>query len=139
MATFNSAVATGTWTPTVLGGAGVVKGHTYSQQTGTYIRIGNNVFVHGQVVVSALGTIDGSVLVMGGLPFPIRTDSTYRPVACIRPSGITFTGVPTGTGTNSTSYISLSATASGGATTNLIDSALAASSSFSVFMMYETS
>ena len=140
MTTFTSAVATGTWTPTILNGTGVVaSGRTYSQQTGTYTRIGNTVFVHGQAVLSAVGTLDGSVLVMGGLPFPIRTDATYRPVACVRPSSLTFTGVPTGTGVNATSYIALSATASGGATTNLVDSALSASSSFSISLIYETS
>lgn len=135
---FTNAVDSGSWTPTLLGGAGVDKGRTYSQQNGSWIRVGNNVFVHGQVILASLGTIDGSVLVMGGLPFPIRTDAQYRPVACVRPSSVTFTGVPTGTGSNGNSWISLNATASGGATTNLIDSAITASSSFSVFMMYET-
>ena len=140
MTTFTSAVATGTWTPTILNGAGVpATGRTYSQQTGSYTRIGNTVIVHGQAILSAVGTLDGSVLVMGGLPFPIRTDSNYRPVAVIRPSTVTFTGVPTGTGVQATSYIALSATASAGATTNLVDSALASTSSFSVSLVYETS
>ena len=140
MTTFASAVATGTWTPTILNGTGAVaSGRTYTQQVGTYTRIGNTVIVHGQAILSAVGTLDGSVLVMGGLPFPVRTDTTYRPVACVRPSSVTFSGVPTGTGTNGTSYVSLSATASAGATTNLVDSALSASSSFSISLIYETS
>lgn len=135
---FTNAVTTGTWTPTIVGGANVNKSHTYLQQNGMWFRVGNVVFIHGQAILSALGTIDGSVIGLGNLPFPIKTDATYRPVATFRPSSLTFTGTPTATGVNANSYISLSATASGGATTNIIDSALTSSTSVSVFMMYET-
>lgn len=139
MTTFTSAVATGTWTPTILGGAGVNKGHTYNEQNGVYMRIGNVVFVHGQAWLSALGIIDGSVVVVGGLPFPVKTNSQYRPVATVRWTNVTFTGAPGGTGANGTSFISMVTFASGGGTTNMVDSALSATTALSVFLMYETS
>tara|TARA_R110000868_G_scaffold9564_1_gene47223 strand:+ start:3857 stop:4276 length:420 start_codon:yes stop_codon:yes gene_type:complete len=135
---FTNALAKGTWTPTILGGAGVDKGHTYSQQTGVWTRLGNLVFIHGQAILASLNTIDGSVVVMGGLPFPVRNDSLYRPVGVPRWSLVTFAGIPSMTGVYNTSYVSMVTYASAGATTNLIDSALASTSSFSVEMVYET-
>lgn len=138
MTTFTSATAQGTWAPTVLGGAGVSKGHSYASQEGTYMRIGTTVLVWGQVVLSALGTIDGSVVVVGGLPFPVKNNSLYRPTATVRWSTVTFSGIPAGTGTYGSSYVSQLTFASGGGATNLVDSALASSSAFTLALTYET-
>lgn len=135
---FADPVAKGTWTPTILGGAGVVKGHTYSLQNGVWNRVGNLIFAHCQVVLSALGTIDGSVVVVGGLPFPVRADANYRPVGSVRYSSITFSGIPSCTGAQNASYVSLVSFASAGATTNMVDSALSATASVSMLLVYET-
>jgi hypothetical protein len=135
---FDSAFARGTWTPTVLGGAGVVKGHTYTLQNGTYVRLGNLVFVHCQVIINALGTIDGSVVVIGGLPFPIRADANYRPVGTPRWASVTFVNIPGATGVQGTDYVSMLTFATGAASVNLTDAGLLAGSSFSLSLAYET-
>ena len=135
---FNNPFDRGTWTPTVLGGAGVNKGHTYTLQNGVWTRLGNLVFAHCQVIINALGTIDGSVVVIGGLPFPVRTDANYRPVGTPRWSSVTFTGIPAATAVQGTSYVSMLTFATGAASANLVDSGLLAGSSFSLALAYET-
>lgn len=128
----------GTWTPTVLGGAGINKGHTYTLQNGVYTRIANLIQVHSQVIINALGTIDGSVVVIGGLPFPVRADANYRPVATVRWAGVTFAGIPAGTAVQAASYVSMLTFATGAGSTNLVDSGLSAGCSFSISLAYET-
>jgi len=59
--------STGTWTPTI-GGAGGQSGQVYSAQLGTYVKIGELVFVSYQLGLSTLGTITGDVQ-LKGLPF----------------------------------------------------------------------
>ena len=53
----------GTWTPSLGGTA------TYNNQTGTYTKIGNMVFIRGVMFVNVLGT--GSTTTITGLPFPL--------------------------------------------------------------------
>ena len=62
----------GTFTPTIFGGstAGTT---TYSSQNGYYTRIGNTVFVQGDVTITA-ATGTGNLMI-GGLPFTIRNQS----------------------------------------------------------------
>jgi len=57
----------GTWTP-VIGGSGGESGQSYSNQEGTYIKIGQNVTVWFDVTLSAKGTIT-TTLQIKGLPF----------------------------------------------------------------------
>lgn len=64
--------ATGTWTPTVHGTSG--SGQTYSTQIGRYIKIGAQVYVSADVVLSNLGTIAGAISI-GGLPFTVATSA----------------------------------------------------------------
>lgn len=56
----------GTWTPVLTPAAG--SGITYSQQAGTYVKIGKFVFCTMVLTVSALGTASGNVSITG-LPF----------------------------------------------------------------------
>jgi len=51
----------GTWTPTVGGTA------TYSSRTGIYIKIGNLVWIYGELSISSIGT--GQTNNISGLPF----------------------------------------------------------------------
>jgi hypothetical protein len=51
----------GTWTPTVGGTA------TYSSRTGIYIKIGNLVWIYGELTISSIGT--GQTNNISGLPF----------------------------------------------------------------------
>jgi len=56
----------GTWTPTLSDGTHADA--TYTVRTGTYTKVGNKVHVQGKIVTSALGTIVGSLKLIG-LPF----------------------------------------------------------------------
>jgi hypothetical protein len=51
----------GTWTPSVGGDA------TYTTQAGRYTKIGNTVYIQGQLYINLLGT--GSASTLSGLPF----------------------------------------------------------------------
>jgi hypothetical protein len=61
----------GTWTPTLLG-SGTSPTVTYTQQSGSYVKIGKNVTVTCDVRWSALSGGSG-VLTLGGLPFAAST------------------------------------------------------------------
>lgn len=63
----------GSWTP-VLGGSSGTSGQTYSQQVGSYIKIGRFVYVFGAATLSALGTVTGNAII-SGLPFTAATIS----------------------------------------------------------------
>ena len=65
----------GTWTP-VIGGDGGESGQSYSGQTGHYTKTGRVVTVNFRVVLSAKGTITGSVVIKG-LPFTTQNDINY--------------------------------------------------------------
>ena len=58
----------GTWTPSVGGNA------TYSGQEGRYTKIGNLVYIQGQINISTLGT--GSNSTLFGLPFTAISGAT---------------------------------------------------------------
>jgi hypothetical protein len=58
----------GTWTPSVGGNA------TYSNQVGRYTKIGNLVYIQGQIEISSLGT--GSNSTLFGLPFTAVSGAT---------------------------------------------------------------
>ena len=58
----------GTWNPTITGSSGA-SGQTYSTQTGYYRKIGNVVHITYDVVLSNAGTLSGTYIVLGGLPF----------------------------------------------------------------------
>jgi hypothetical protein len=58
----------GTWTPNVGGTA------TYTFQEGVYTKIGNTVFVRGQIIINSIGT--GAVNNIGGLPFSAPKESS---------------------------------------------------------------
>jgi hypothetical protein len=53
----------GTWTPTLGGNA------TYTQQGGTYTKVGRIVTVEGRLIVNAIGS--GSTTTVSGLPFTV--------------------------------------------------------------------
>lgn len=57
----------GQWTPRI-GGSGGTSAQTYTTQVGYFEKIGKTVYVEGYVVLSAKGTITGSVQIQG-LPY----------------------------------------------------------------------
>ena len=64
---------TGTWTPVFIGSS--ASDFTYSSQEGYYTRVGNQVTVHGNIKLSAVGTSSGAISI-GGLPFTVRNTAT---------------------------------------------------------------
>jgi hypothetical protein len=66
----------GTWTP-VIGGAGGTSGQTYTSQSGTYVKIGKQVWFGGEAVLTNKGTITGDVQIQG-LPFTVGSANGDR-------------------------------------------------------------
>lgn len=62
----------GTWTPSIGGTA------TYANQTGTYTKIGNRVYIEGRLSITLVGT--GSTTVVSGLPFSVGSSESIGPV-----------------------------------------------------------
>ena len=65
----------GTWTPSHGGNT------SYSARTGRYIKVGNKVFIAGQVHINALGT--GSASAITGLPFTSVTTVNGNPAGTL--------------------------------------------------------
>ncbi len=74
----------GTWTPTLVG-ASTAGSTTYTAQQGYYTRIGNTVFAHCTVTMTAM-TGTGN-LTLGGLPFTVKNQSNYSPTFSTRLDG----------------------------------------------------
>jgi hypothetical protein len=68
----------GSWTP-VIGGSGGTSGQTYSQQIGSYVKVGKLVTAWFNVTLSAKGTITTDVQIQG-LPFTIENTSAGYPL-----------------------------------------------------------
>ncbi len=66
----------GTWTP-VIGGLSGVSGQSYSNQSGTYTKIGRMVHVNCSIDLSTKGTISG-LLTLNGLPFTVLNSGSQR-------------------------------------------------------------
>jgi len=58
---------TGTWTPTLYGST-TAGTPTYSERSGSYVRIGNVVHLTGHISLSSKGGMDGNVII-GGFPY----------------------------------------------------------------------
>jgi hypothetical protein len=65
----------GTWTPTITGSTGLIGTASYNSRSGTYTKIGRQVFVEGYVDNQTFGSWTGNLLI-SGLPFTVKT-STY--------------------------------------------------------------
>jgi hypothetical protein len=108
----------GTFTPTIVGSGGGTPG-AYSVQIGRYVKIGRNVFVHGFVAISNLGTVasSGGILRIGGLPFTALNLANYfAPVTVGFWNNIAATTVSVGgIVTNNTDYIRLTRVTTAGA------------------------
>jgi hypothetical protein len=82
----------GTFTPAIsFGGASV--GVTYTQQAGSYTKIGNRVYCTGFIQLSNKGSSTGSAII-SGLPFNNAGGSpAYYAAAALRIDTVTFTGL----------------------------------------------
>jgi hypothetical protein len=92
----------GTWTP-VIEGSGTTGAGTYSTQTGRYTKIGNTVYIYGDLAWSA-HTGAGNIN-LSGLPFAPAASSAH-PIFVLA-DGLTITGVPVLNinGTSTTMYL----------------------------------
>ena len=127
----------GTWTPTYVPSAGAFGAITYSSVTGgKYTRVGNTVYIQAFVRTDSItiGTASGVVL-LGGLPFTSAANSSgkldaYFGLVVNFSSGFTVTNPTNALGANSSTQAELyyRATA-GGASTNLLTTALATGAS----------
>lgn len=96
----------GAWTPTV-SGATSATGVTYSQQTGSYRKVGDKVDCFYSITLSATGTIVGN-LIIAGLPFAVR-------------AALPATGVEGQLFANlATNWVAIGAQASAGTSTSLL-------------------
>lgn len=66
----------GSWTPALLGSGGQ-SGQVYSTQSGVYVKIGRFTFISGEITLTTLGTLTGTVL-LGGFPFTTTTTAGGR-------------------------------------------------------------
>ena len=64
----------GTWTP-ILGGATSQSGQSYNVNSGSYTKIGNQVFCTMRISLATAGTITGNAVIKG-LPFTSNSTST---------------------------------------------------------------
>jgi len=106
---FFSGAASGSWTPTLWDSSrSDGEGQTYSVNDGTYTKIGNRVFVSGEIIIAGLGTLTTAEQAeLGGLPFtPSTTTGDHGGISVSIASGLNITANQSITGdvdTNSTS------------------------------------
>ena len=86
----------GTWTMGVSFGGGTT-GITYSNNTGTYTKVGRQVTVNGYMLLSSKGSSTGNVL-LTGLPFTIPNSSNNLSTASFWLNSITFLNQHQGVG-----------------------------------------
>ena len=84
----------GTWTPVLTFGGGSA-GITYAAQTGTYIKVGQIVFVAFKIILTNKGT-DSGIAIITGLPFPQYTNSQENASTLIFEAGGSGVNLPNG-------------------------------------------
>jgi hypothetical protein len=114
---------------------GAASGVAYTQNTGTYTKIGNRVFVTGRVLFSNKGTSTGIARITG-LPFTVgSTSSAYAGVA-MRCENITFAGMIQGYSEINAANIVLEQIATTGAVSALTDANFANNSGVMIGIAY---
>jgi hypothetical protein len=58
----------GTWLPDLRTTTAAPVGQTYALREGIWMRSGNLVVIHGRITLTAIGTLTGATLAIGGLP-----------------------------------------------------------------------
>ena len=131
----NPGIVSGTWTP-VIGGSGGTAGQTYSQQSGSYIKIGTLVWASFTVALSAKGTITGNVII-GGFPF-VATNPSTGIVEWIN-LATTWVNIVVGMQSGASSVLVVGATAaSGGNSSNLATADIGNNTIFTGVIVYST-
>jgi hypothetical protein len=112
-------VTTGAWTPGVAFGGGTT-GITYTQQTGSYIRINGWVCVNGVFQLSAKGSSTGAAFITG-LPFAVRNNADSYAAIAIYPGVMSYSGTPIARANVNTTTVQLANIVDAGTTTQLTD------------------
>lgn len=109
---------TGTWTPAVTVG-GTTGTITHSSQSGWYQVLNDQCFIAGRVLLSAFSGNTGEVRI-SGLPFTADSNFGYRaPIQLAEMRGLTYTGQVAAMIEDSTTYMVLTADASGSSSSTL--------------------
>lgn len=108
----------GTWTPTYEGSTGSAGAVAYSEQAGSYTRIGNQVILRGTVILTNNGDWTGDVRI-GGIPFNGSIASGSEAMGSVQMRNVTTAGayVVADLGRTSTSKIAFINVNSAGAAT----------------------
>jgi hypothetical protein len=121
----------GIWTPSIVDSSfSGSEGVTYSAQVGTYTRIGDEVHIQGQIIVTSLGTLTaGDPVYLAGLPFAAENVSSSRSgISVHAASGLNITAGHSIEGRilENTSYADLQVWDSTAGTTSMLVSELSA-------------
>ena len=81
----------GTWTPTYEGTTGSAGPLAYSEQAGSYTRIGNRVILTGTIILTNNGDWTGNVRI-GGMPFNSSIASGSESMGSVQMRNVTTTG-----------------------------------------------
>lgn len=122
--------STGTWVPSVGGTA------TYTEQIGSYTKIGRMVCLHGRLVINLIGT--GSQSTVSGLPFT-TANTTFQPltIASTANLALSVTSIQATTSVFGTTFVLVSRTAA--STGDAGNNVLGSSSALSVNGCYQAS
>lgn len=123
---WSPAYVVGTWTPGMTFGGSAV-GVTFSTQTGAYIKIGNQVFIQGTIVLTNNGAGVGNALITN-LPFTAAAN-TYM-VSLGAAGNLSLTGAPHATVNASATTITLAQWGAAGGT-NMTDTNIPNTAAFS--------
>jgi hypothetical protein len=124
----------GTWTMGVaFGGAAV--GVTYTANTGTYTKIGRQVSISGNMVLSSKGSSAGAASITG-LPFTSSSLSSFRSAASLRLSNVAFANAFQAPNNPNTTEIALSQITEAGVDSSITNVELANNSNIIVSMTY---
>jgi hypothetical protein len=124
----------GTWTMGISFG-GASTGVTYTNNTGTYTKIGRKVTVNGYLLLSSKGSSTGNATITG-LPFTIGDGGAYSSAASLWTRSISFLNVFQAIGTTNTTSITLWEVTTGGSLTSLDDVNFANDSDFIISLTY---
>ena len=124
----------GTWTMGVsFGGASV--GVTYSNNTGTYTKIGRQVTVNGYLSLTNKGSSTGSAAITG-LPFTIANTTGNYSTASLYLENVSFANQFMGLGITASTNTNLYEITEAGGTSNLVNTAFTNNSVIAISLIY---
>jgi hypothetical protein len=108
---------------------------TYTRNGGTYTKIGRQVTICADLILSAKGSSTGSATI-GGLPFAINGTTAFLCVPSFRYAEVSFTEQYTGYGSVGTTTIAMEQAVSGAGTNPITNTDLEDASQIMVTLTY---